>query len=50
MDKHIYNNGDCKKCGGNMRCFGIDTQGTFGYTCDKCGNNFWISWYKPKDN
>lgn len=47
IDKHTYNKGICKKCGSKMRCFDMDSQGAFGYTCDKCGNEFWISWYKP---
>lgn len=47
IDKHRYNKGICKKCGSKMRCFDTDSQGAFGYICDKCGNDFWISWYKP---
>jgi tRNA(Ile2) C34 agmatinyltransferase TiaS len=47
VDKHTYNNGVCKKCGGTMKCFDTDSQGGYGYSCDKCENHFWISWYKP---
>jgi hypothetical protein len=47
VDKHSYNKGICKKCGGTVRCFDMDSQGGYGYCCDKCGDVFWISWYKP---
>jgi tRNA(Ile2) C34 agmatinyltransferase TiaS len=51
IDKHSYNKGICKKCGGTVRCFDMDSQGGYGYCCDKCGKEFWISWYKPdKEN
>ena len=29
IDKHIYNNGICKKCGGTMKCFDTDSQGGY---------------------
>lgn len=39
-----YNHGVCRKCGHKLRSFATDSQGGRGYTCDKCGNSFWISY------
>lgn len=47
-EKKKYNKG-CP-CGGQWRYFDSDSQGGDGYTCDKCGNVMWISWYKPRAN
>jgi hypothetical protein len=50
VDKHTYNNGICRKCGGKVRCFDVDSQGGMGYACDNCNEHFWISWYNPKND
>ena len=44
-----FNNGICKKCGGKMKYFDTDSQGSDGYMCEHCGNTVWQSWYKPKE-
>lgn len=50
IDKHIYNNGICRKCGSTVKCFDVDSQGGLGYACDKCEHYFWLCWYRPKDD
>lgn len=39
-----YNHGVCRKCGHKLKSFDTDSQGGTGYTCDNCGNSFWISY------
>lgn len=47
-EKKEYNNGICPKCGGNLRYFDSDSQGSRGYNCDKCNNFVWVSYNVDK--
>lgn len=46
VDKHRFNNGICKKCGGKLQYFDTDSESNDGYYCDKCNHIIWIGWYK----
>lgn len=43
-ERKDFNNGVCPKCGKQLRCFDMDSQGGRGYTCDKCDYTTWVSY------
>lgn len=43
-DYIVFNKGVCKKCGGKVHCFDMDSQGGRGYSCNECDHSFWISY------
>lgn len=42
VNKYRFNNGFCKKCGGNLRYFDTDSGDNDGYYCDKCKRTIWV--------
>ena len=40
--KYRFNNGICRKCGGNLCYFDTDSGGNDGYCCDKCKRTIWV--------
>ena len=43
-EKRDYNRGFCKKCGGRLNLFDIDSQGGRGYRCHNCNYHTWVSY------
>ena len=44
-----YNKGICPHCGGKLKYSHIDMCGNIVFTCEKCKNKIYLSWYKPKN-
>jgi len=49
LERKQFNNGKCRKCGGNLYHFDTDSQGGRGYSCENirgqgCGGGAWVSW------
>lgn len=42
VNKYRFNNGICRKCGGNLRYFDTDSGSNDGYYCDKCKRTIWV--------
>lgn len=49
-ERKDFNNGVCPKCGKQLRCFDMDSQGGRGYTCDKCDYTTWVSYNRVDRN
>jgi len=47
-EKKNYNNSICPKCGEKLRQFDIASDGSRGYTCNKCGYTTWCSYNVDK--
>ena len=42
VNKYRFNKGICRKCGGKLRCFDVDSGGGEGYCCIICNHTIWI--------
>lgn len=49
-ERKDFNNGVCPKCGKQLRCFDMDSQGGRGYSCDKCDYTTWVSYNRVDRN
>lgn len=41
-DRHEWNGGLCRECGGRMQAFDICSGGATGYKCEGCDRTIWI--------
>ena len=45
-ERKDWNNGICPICGHELRCFGLDSGGSDGWTCDNCDYTTWVGYRK----
>lgn len=50
MEAKAFNNGVCTKCGRDLVCFDVDSQGGRGYTCKHCDYTCWVSYNSVDKN
>lgn len=45
IESHNFNKGKCPYCNTFLDFFDLDSRGSRGYVCEKCGYTTWISYY-----
>ena len=45
IESHHFNKGKCPYCNTLLDLFDLDSRGSRGYMCEKCGYTTWISYY-----
>lgn len=45
IESHHFNKGKCPHCNTILDFFDVDSRGSRGYTCEKCGYTIWVSYY-----
>lgn len=45
IEGYRFNKGKCPHCNSILDFFDLDSRGSRGYVCEKCGYTTWVSYY-----